>query len=129
MVMVVMPFETLVLFDCFRMAESLSNHCDLCQRAKHPTQSYTIEEKHQLPTKPGDLCAIALYGVLPTSRSGVKYILVCYDVFSKHVKLFHFFALFFIRAISKLYICIPTNCTQLIYFINNTLKHMYCLKF
>ena len=41
---------------------------------------------------------------------------------------FHFFVLFFIRAISKLYICIPTNCTQLIYFINNTLKHMYCLK-
>ena len=40
----------------------------------------------------------------------------------------HFFVLFFIRAISKLYICIPTNCTQLIYFINNTLKHMYCLK-
>jgi len=28
----------------------------------------------------------------------------------------------------ELYICIPTNCTQLIYFINNTLKHMYCLK-
>jgi len=38
------------------------------------------------------------------------------------------FLWFFIRAISKLYICIPTNCTQLIYFINNTLKHMYCLK-
>jgi len=29
-----------------------------------------------------------LYGGLPTSRSGVKYILVCYDVFSKHVKLY-----------------------------------------
>ena len=28
----------------------------------------------------------------------------------------------------RLYICIPSNCTQLIYFINNTLKHMYCLK-
>ena len=41
---------------------------------------------------------------------------------------FHFFVLFFIRAIFKLYIYIPTNCTQLIYFINNTLKHMYCLK-
>jgi len=27
-----------------------------------------------------------------------------------------------------LYIYIPTDCTQLIYFINNTLKHMYCLK-
>ena len=43
-------------------------------------------------------------------------------------KVFHFFILFFIRAIFKLYIYIPTNCTQLIYFINNTLKHMYCLK-
>ena len=62
--------------------------CDLCQRAKHPTQSYTIEEKHHLPTKPGDLCAVDLYGSLPTSRAGVKYILVCYDVFSKHVKLY-----------------------------------------
>ena len=31
-------------------------------------------------------------------------------------------------ALNNLYICIPTNCTQLIYFINNTLKHMYCLK-
>ena len=27
-----------------------------------------------------------------------------------------------------LYIYIPTNCTQLIYFINNKLKYMYCLK-
>jgi ribonuclease HI len=62
--------------------------CNLCQRAKHPTQSYTIQERHHLPTKPGDLCAIDLYGSLPTSRAGVKYILVCYDVFSKHVKLY-----------------------------------------
>ena len=62
--------------------------CDLCQRAKHPTQSYTTDEKHHLPTRPGDLCAIDLYGSLPTSRGGVKYILVCYDVFSKHVKLY-----------------------------------------
>ena len=44
-------------------------------------------------------------------------------------KVFHFFVLFFIRAIFKLYICIPTNCTEIIYFINNTLKHMYCLIF
>ena len=62
--------------------------CELCQRAKHPTQSYTIEEKHHLPTKPGDLCAIDLYVSLPTSRAGVKYILVCYDIFSKHVMLY-----------------------------------------
>ena len=28
----------------------------------------------------------------------------------------------------KLYIYIPTNCTQLIFFMNNTLKYLYCLK-
>ena len=34
----------------------------------------------------------------------------------------------FNKFLNVLYIYIPTNCTQLIYFINNTLKHMYCLK-
>jgi hypothetical protein len=34
--------------------------CDLCQTAKHPTQSNAINEKHHLPTKPGDVCAIDL---------------------------------------------------------------------
>jgi len=63
--------------------------CDLCQRAKHPTQSYTTEEKHHVPKKQGDLCALDLYGSLPTSRAGVKYILVCYDVFSQPVKYTH----------------------------------------
>ena len=62
--------------------------CDLCQRAKHPTQSYTTEEKHHVPKKQGDLCALDLYGSLRTSRAGVKYILVCYDVFSQQVKLY-----------------------------------------
>jgi hypothetical protein len=60
--------------------------CYLCQM--HPTQSYTIEKKHHLPTKPGDLRTVDLYGSLPTSRAGVKHIPVCYDVFSKHVKLY-----------------------------------------
>ena len=41
---------------------------------------------------------------------------------SHYINKFNFFVLFFIRAISKLYICIPTNCTQLIYFIDNTLN-------
>jgi len=63
--------------------------CELYRSAKHPTQSYTTEKKNHHPTKPGDLrvCAIDLYGSLPTSRAVVKYILICYDVFSKHVKL------------------------------------------
>jgi hypothetical protein len=44
------------------------------------------EERSDLPTKPSCLCAIDLFGSLPTSRGGVKYILVCYDVSSKQVK-------------------------------------------
>ena len=60
--------------------------------------------------------------------SSEKLWFVLFRNISKQKDTFHFFLLFFIRAIFKLYICIPTNCTQLIYFINNTLKHMYCLK-
>jgi len=29
---------------------------------------------------------------------------------------------------NEIYIYIPTNCTQLLCFINNTLKYLYCLK-
>ena len=44
--------------------------------------------------------------------------------------LYRYFFIFFTKSNfhTYLYIYIPTNCTQLIYFINNTLKHMYCLK-
>ena len=63
-------------------------HCDLCQRCKHPNRSFTVEEKHHLPEKPGDICAIDIYGSLPTSRRGVRYILVCHDVFSRYIKLY-----------------------------------------
>ena len=62
--------------------------CDTCQRDKFPNRAITTEERSHLPTKPGSLCAIDLFVSLPTSRRGVKYILVCYDVFSKHVKLY-----------------------------------------
>jgi len=62
--------------------------CDTCQRVKFPNRAFTTEERSHLPTKPGSLCAIDFFGSLPTSCGGVKYILVCYDVFSKHVKLY-----------------------------------------
>lgn len=62
--------------------------CDVCQKTKHPNRSVDIEEKHHLPKKPGDVCALDIYGRLPTSRGGVKYILVCLDVFAKYIKLY-----------------------------------------
>jgi hypothetical protein len=41
-----------------------------------------------MPNKPGELCSTDLYGPLPTGRGGVRYILVCFEVFSKYVKLY-----------------------------------------
>ncbi|PNF35697.1 hypothetical protein B7P43_G17396 [Cryptotermes secundus] len=64
------------------------SHCDVCQRVKHPNRAYEIETRSHLPTKPGELTSLDLYGPLPTGRGGVKYILVCLDVFSKHVALY-----------------------------------------
>jgi len=58
--------------------------CDLCQRTKHMNRAYNVEARHQLPQRPGELCAVHLHGNLPTSRNNVRYIFVCYDVFSKY---------------------------------------------
>lgn len=71
-----------------RKLRKFTAHCDLCQRCKHPNRSFTVEEKYQLPEKPGDIWAIDVYGSLPTSRGGVRYILVCHDVFSRYIKLY-----------------------------------------
>ena len=62
--------------------------CDICQRTKHPNRCVDVEEKHHFPKKPGEVCAIDIYGSLPISRGGVRYILVCLDVFSKFIKLY-----------------------------------------
>ena len=88
------------------------------------------------------ICCLQTYSTVKSSYCAIRN--TSYHIFYKKIheigtisviylnllnfKFFHFFILFFIRAIFKLYIYIPTNCTQLIYFINNTLKHMYCLK-
>jgi hypothetical protein len=64
------------------------SQCDVCQRAKHPNRAYEIEIRSHLPTKPGELVTLDLYGPLPTGRGGVKHLLVCLEVFSKYVKLY-----------------------------------------
>ncbi|PNF28428.1 hypothetical protein B7P43_G15944 [Cryptotermes secundus] len=63
-------------------------HCDICQRVKHPNRSYEIERISHLPTRPGELLTVDLYGPLPTGRGGVKHLLVCLEFFTKHVTLY-----------------------------------------
>jgi hypothetical protein len=62
--------------------------CEKCQKAKHPHIKYMTETRSHLPTAPGELCAVDLYGKLPTGRGGVKYIFVVVDVFSKYIALY-----------------------------------------
>ena len=62
--------------------------CDVCQRVKHPHWAYEIESRRHLPEKPEDLSALDFYGQLPVWRGGVRYILMCLDVFSKHINLY-----------------------------------------
>ena len=71
-----------------RKVRKILSCCDTCQRVKHPNRAYEVESRSHMPTKPGGLCALDFYGQLPVGRGGVRYILVCLDVFSKHVKLY-----------------------------------------
>jgi hypothetical protein len=71
-----------------RQVRKLIASCDICQRVKHPNRSLDIKERSHVPNKPRELCSIDLYGPLPTGRGGVKYTLVCYEVFSKYEKLY-----------------------------------------
>ena len=71
-----------------RKIRKLIATCDICQRTKHMNRAYNMEERHHLPQRPGELCVVDIYGSIPASRGNVKYIFVCYDVFSKYVKLF-----------------------------------------
>jgi hypothetical protein len=63
-------------------------HCDICQRVKHPNRRFETEWRSHMPKTAGDLCAVDLYGPLPTGRESVRYILVCLDVFTKFVRLY-----------------------------------------
>jgi hypothetical protein len=62
--------------------------CDTCQKVKHPNWAVKIEQLPHLPKKPGELTAVDFYGPLPVGRGGVRYLLVCLEVFTKYVALY-----------------------------------------
>jgi hypothetical protein len=71
-----------------RKVRKFISRCDTCQRVKYPNRSCAVQNLSHLPTKSGDLCDVDFYGPLPVERFGVRYIFVCFDVFSKFVKLY-----------------------------------------
>jgi hypothetical protein len=64
------------------------SRCDTCQRVKYPNRGCAVQNLSHLPIKPGELCAVDFYGPLPVGRFGIRCIFVCFDVFSKFVKLY-----------------------------------------
>ena len=62
--------------------------CDTCQWVKYPNRSCAVQNLSHLPTKPGDLWAVDLYGPLPVGRFRFRYIFLCFDVFLKSVTLY-----------------------------------------
>ena len=71
-----------------RKVRKFISRCDTCQRVKYPNRSCAVQNLSYLPTKPGDLCVVDFYGPLPVGRFGFRYIFVCFEVFSKFVKLY-----------------------------------------
>jgi hypothetical protein len=49
---------------------------DRCQRTKHMNRAYDVTEKHHFLKRLAELCAVDLYGSLPTSRGNVRFIFV-----------------------------------------------------
>lgn len=62
--------------------------CELCQKSKYPTQATIGKMKSIIPKNDNDLLAVDIFGPLPTSVAGVKYIFVILNVYTKYIKLY-----------------------------------------
>lgn len=70
------------------IVKNITKSCDLCQRVKY-IQQYKIEKiTHTQAKYRGHIISTDLYGPLPTSRGGVKYLAVYLDCFTKYVQIY-----------------------------------------
>jgi hypothetical protein len=71
-----------------RSIAKIISKCHVCQKNKVLTIKYVGDMQPIIPKEPLEIVAFDLYGELPQSRGGVKYILVLIDIFSKYVTLY-----------------------------------------
>lgn len=71
-----------------RDIEKMMKTCDLCQKNKFLNCTYDGIWKCIVPDMPNELLAVDIYGPLPKTKFGNKYLLVCVDVFSKFFQMF-----------------------------------------
>lgn len=62
--------------------------CELCQRSKISNQAVVGRMEAIIPRDENDLLAVDIFGPLPASTAGVKYILVILNVFTKYIKMY-----------------------------------------
>jgi len=71
-----------------RIARDVVTSCDVCQATKFYTRPYQGVQYFELPDMPGDILSLDIYGPLPRSMQGDKFVLVAMDLFSKYMKLY-----------------------------------------
>nr|CAI5864426.1 unnamed protein product [Callosobruchus analis] len=62
--------------------------CELCQKSKYLNEKMAGPMKSIIPKDENELVAVDIFGPLPTSVGGVKYVFVVLNVFTKYVILY-----------------------------------------
>lgn len=75
-------------FNFARIVRDVVASCNVCQATKYYTRPAVGDQYYELPNGPMQLLSMDLFGPLPKSNQGSKYILVIMDVFSKFIKLY-----------------------------------------
>jgi hypothetical protein len=71
-----------------RKVRSVISHCEICQKVKHPNWGCGTDVSSHMISRPGEICAVDLFEPLTVRRGGVRYILFCFEVFSRFIKLY-----------------------------------------
>ncbi|KMQ88181.1 retrovirus-related pol polyprotein from transposon [Lasius niger] len=71
-----------------RVVRDVVASCDVCQSTKYYTRPTRGVEYYDLPERPGQTVSVDIFGPLPQTPRGNKYILVAMDQFSKLTKLY-----------------------------------------
>lgn len=80
--------HTFHLKNLSRKVRKLISRYSVCRMVKHPTRRFETECRSHIPKAVGEICAVDVCGPLPSGRGGIRYIFVCWDVFTKIFKLY-----------------------------------------
>lgn len=80
--------ETFTARNLKKTVKAYINSCKTCQKTKYSCNKKIYDFRPVVTEHAGDLVSVDVFGPLPTSRGGVKYVLVMLDTFTKLTRLF-----------------------------------------